>query len=152
METQTSQWSKSNMATKRRKPAKLSGPDVITEIWTDIRQLRDNSSTEHAAVNTRIDDLNSVVTSKFTEVDEKLGEQTAKLTKHMDDSVEKLSAGIMAVLEKFDGRLDNLEQWKWTIIGAASVVGFFIIDVLGRALVETQFIKNLFHIGQQVIQ
>lgn len=50
------------------------------------------------------------------------GKLDGQILQEMKDMNEKLSA-TLAVLERHDGRLRSLENWKWWVIGASGVVG-----------------------------
>ena len=50
------------------------------------------------------------------------GKLDGQILQEMKDMNEKLTS-TLAVLEKHDGRLRSLENWKWWVIGASGVVG-----------------------------
>lgn len=85
------------------------------QIFDYINDLRKESKQEHELLHKRISDMKDELLAEMKEIRK---EQT-EVNKRMDE------------------RISSLERWKWTLIGAAIVIGFILsggIDKISNIL------------------
>ena len=84
-----------------------------------------------------IKELHSRITTGNREIVDKMDDMQTRLEHRMNAQAEVSAAQHKAIqedlkkdLDKIDGRVSSLEQWKWYVIGGAVVVGFLIATVV----------------------
>jgi chromosome segregation ATPase len=84
-----------------------------------------------------IKELHSRITTGNREIVDKMDDMQTRLEHRMNAQAEVSSAQHKAIqeemkkdLDKMDGRVSSLEQWKWYVIGGAAVVGFLVATVV----------------------
>lgn len=92
------------------------------EIYTAMENLRKELKTDLSALK---DDLNNRIDEKTTALETnlngKIDKQTIDLKKEIDEQSE--------ILKNLDKKLDDVEKWRWIVIGAAMAIGFLISNV-----------------------
>ena len=74
------------------------------QIFDYINDLRKESKQEHELLHKRISDMKDELLVEMKEI----RKEQAEVNKRMDE------------------RVSSLERWKWTLIGGAIVIGFFL--------------------------
>jgi len=123
----------------------LVSPDVIlVRLESSIEKLTQATTELAVGVAAHTQRLDYVETQNrerqddYKRLEARLGEETNKLTKHIDESVGKIAKEIAAANESRERgdkeilqRVEALEIWRWIIVGggvvvAAIVTGFFV--------------------------
>lgn len=84
-----------------------------------------------------IKEIHSRITTGNREIVDKMDDMQTRLEHRMNAQAEVSATQHKAIqedlkkdLEKIDGRVSSLEQWKWYVIGGAVVVGFLLATVV----------------------
>lgn len=84
-----------------------------------------------------IKELHSRITTGNREIVDKMDDMQTRLEHRMNAQAEVSSAQHKSIqeemkkdLDKMDGRVSSLEQWKWYVIGGAVVIGFLLATVV----------------------
>jgi len=84
-----------------------------------------------------IKEIHSRITTGNREIVDKMDDMQTRLEHRMNAQAEVSASQHKAIqedikkdLEKIDGRVSSLEQWKWYVIGGAVVVGFLLATVV----------------------
>ncbi len=84
-----------------------------------------------------IKELHSRITTGNREIVDKMDDMQTRLEHRMNAQAEVSSAQHKSIqeemkkdLDKMDGRVSSLEQWKWYVVGGAVVVGFLLATVV----------------------
>ncbi len=64
---------------------------------------------------------------KIAVMESKLEEITKDIKEMRDESKEQHEA-LFARIDKLDKRINLIERWRWMLIGAAVVIGYFLAD------------------------
>lgn len=95
----------------------------VLAIAHNIEKLDEKVDTQYHTLHQRISSLRDDVRSDIDVKHERLME---KLDEHSKQSAE--------ANEKLNDKISALEKWKWSLMGAAAVIGFFLAHVRLDAL------------------
>lgn len=98
----------------------------VKELKSDIKEIHSRITTSNREIVDKIDDMQTHIEHKMQANAQISQDQHAEITK---DVIEDL--------EKVNGRVSSLEQWKWYVIGGSGVVGF----MLGHASEIAKYMK-----------
>lgn len=97
---------------------------------TVTTDLRTSTDADHQYLHKRIDTVE-------VNLSQKIDTQTAKLQEHIDSSIDRLGDRVDAKIGEIDKRIntidtrvDQLENWRWLIVGGATVVFFIVAEFL----------------------
>lgn len=90
---------------------------------TVTTDLRTSTDADHQYIHKRIDTVE-------VNLSQKIDTQTTKLQQHIDSSVNRLGDRMDARIDKITDRVDQLESWRWLIVGGATVVFFIVAEFL----------------------
>jgi len=91
----------------------------IHEVKNDIKEIHSRITTGNREIVDKMDDMQ-------TRLEHRMNAQ-AEVAKQQHDAIQQ---EIKKDLDKIDGRVSSLEQWKWYVIGGAVVVGFLLATVV----------------------
>lgn len=91
----------------------------LHEVKNDIKEIHSRITTGNREIVDKMDDMQTRLEHRMNAQ----AEVSATQHKSIQDEIKK-------DLEKIDGRVSSLEQWKWYVIGGAVVVGFLLATVV----------------------
>ena len=98
----------------------------VKELKSDLKEVHSRITTSNREIVDKIDDMQTRIEHKMQANAQISQDQHAEIKKDVVDD-----------LEKMNGRVASLEQWKWYVIGGAAVTGF----ILGNLSHILQFLK-----------
>lgn len=98
----------------------------VKELKSDIKEVHSRITTSNREIVDKIDDMQTRIEHKM--------QANAQISQEQHAEIKK---DVVQDLEKMNGRVAALEQWKWYVIGAAGAVGF----ILGHINDLAQFLK-----------
>jgi len=98
----------------------------VKELKSDLKEVHSRITTSNREIVDKIDDMQTRIEHKMQANAQISQDQHAEIKKDVVDD-----------LEKMNGRVAALEQWKWYVIGGAAVAGF----VLGHINEIVKYIK-----------
>jgi ElaB/YqjD/DUF883 family membrane-anchored ribosome-binding protein len=98
----------------------------VKELKSDLKEVHSRITTSNREIVDKIDDMQTRIEHKMQANAQISQDQHAEIKRDVVDD-----------LEKMNGRVAALEQWKWYVIGGAATIGF-IIGNLSHIL---QFLK-----------
>jgi len=87
----------------------------VKDLKSDIKEIHSRITTSNREIVDKIDDMQTRIEHKMQANAQISQDQHAEITKD-----------VVQDLEKMNGRVAALEQWKWYVIGGAAVAGFII--------------------------
>lgn len=87
----------------------------VAEVKQDIKEIHSRISTQTREIVDKMDDMQSRLEHKMNANAQISQQQHHEIHKQISDDVEKL-----------DSRVNNLEKWKWYVIGAAAAIGYLL--------------------------
>jgi len=87
----------------------------VKELKSDLKEVHSRITTSNREIVDKIDDMQTRIEHKMQANAQISQDQHAEIKKDVVDD-----------LEKMNGRVAALEQWKWYVIGGAAVAGFII--------------------------
>jgi ElaB/YqjD/DUF883 family membrane-anchored ribosome-binding protein len=87
----------------------------IKELKSDLKEVHSRITTSNREIVDKIDDMQTRIEHKMQANAQISQDQHAEIKKDVVDD-----------LEKMNGRVASLEQWKWYVIGGAATIGFIL--------------------------
>jgi ElaB/YqjD/DUF883 family membrane-anchored ribosome-binding protein len=98
----------------------------VKELKSDLKEVHSRITTSNREIVDKIDDMQTRLEHKMQANAQISQDQHAEIKKDVVDD-----------LEKMNGRVASLEQWKWYVIGGAATIGF----ILGNLSHILKFLK-----------
>jgi uncharacterized protein (DUF342 family) len=98
----------------------------VKELKSDLKEVHSRITTSNREIVDKIDDMQTRIEHKMQANAQISQDQHAEIKRDVVDD-----------LEKMNGRVAALEQWKWYVIGGAAVAGF----ILGHINEIVKYIK-----------
>jgi ElaB/YqjD/DUF883 family membrane-anchored ribosome-binding protein len=87
----------------------------VKDLKSDIKEIHSRITTSNREIVDKIDDMQTRIEHKM--------QANAKISQ---DQHAEITKDVVQDLEKMNGRVAALEQWKWYVIGASAAVGFIV--------------------------
>ena len=101
--------------------------DTLAKIDAEAEKHREAHSTITDKIYTRIEDTRAELKKDMTD----LRSELKKDIETLKDSVEDKMAEQNDILQKISTKLDDLDKWRWIVVGIAAAIGY-IISKLGN--------------------
>jgi uncharacterized protein (DUF342 family) len=98
----------------------------VKELKSDLKEVHSRITTSNREIVDKIDDMQTRIEHKMQANAQISQDQHAEIKKDVVDD-----------LEKMNGRVASLEQWKWYVIGGSATIGF----ILGNLSHILKFLK-----------
>jgi uncharacterized protein YhaN len=96
-----------------------------------LNEMKEESAT-HRELHSKQTDK---IYSSMEEIKNELGKDINDLRGEIDGKLGVLKLGIDNKFDSLSKKIDQLERWRWIIIGGAAAVGFFFTEV-GRVILK----------------
>jgi chromosome segregation ATPase len=90
----------------------------VAEVKQDIKEIHSRITTQTREIVDKMDDMQTRLEHKMNANAQISQEQHHEIHKQISEDVEKL-----------DSRVNNLEKWKWYVIGGAAAIGYLFASI-----------------------
>jgi len=87
----------------------------VKELKSDLKEVHSRITTSNREIVDKIDDMQTRIEHKM--------QANAQISQDQHAEIKK---DVVEDLEKMNGRVASLEQWKWYVIGGAATIGFIL--------------------------
>jgi seryl-tRNA synthetase len=114
-------------------------PERIAKLETQVEAIKDDV----AELKNDVKEIHSRITTGNREIVEKLESMENRLESRMRDNSDtsgkqhrEMQESLKREIEKISLRVAILENWRWTIVGAAAVLGYIMshFEIVGKFL------------------
>lgn len=109
----------------------------VKEVRDDIKELHSRITTQTREIVDKIDDFQSRIEHKMQASALAAKDQHEAIQKAVQADIQEVAKTLDADIKEVTKRVDVLEQWRWMIVGGATVLGY----VIGNADIFSKFLK-----------